>query len=353
MPGKVTVCIPAFNAESFIALTLRSVLDQPGVSEVYVSDNHSTDRTAQQVQQFEDRGVKLVRCPVPSVQTGDPLDNCCSAINNWNSLLEYGTGDYVALYHADDVYEPGILAEEAAFLDRHTECSVVFTLGQAVDERGHRLRIWNSQLWKWLGHDRLFDYPDLVQAMLEWGSFLHTPTAMIRRGAWRKVGGLSAYYEQACDVDWWLRLAKAGPVGVIRRVLYKRRLWRFQDSMNGKSIYRYCELPIFRVLDDCLRENGLRARVPTAVLRKYELQRAGDRVGPAVAYVAEGKWQQGVEQLEACSHIGLGEVLRTMKSYPRQVVQILLGKLLLQACRAGSGRMLARHLDRHRTVRGR
>jgi glycosyltransferase involved in cell wall biosynthesis len=351
--GSVTICIPAFNAEDFIAQTLRSILGQSGVSEVYVSDNHSTDATMEVVRQFQGQGVALVQCPIMPVKTGDLLDNCRSSINNWNSLVQYGTGQYVALYHADDVYEPGIVTAQARFLDRHRECSVVFTMGKAIGENGRRFRVWNATLSHWLGPERLFDYRGLVQGLLEWGGFLNTPTAMIRREAWRRAGDLDPHYEQACDVEWWLRLAKVGPVGVINQELYLRRFSRNHDSARTKMIYRHCPLPLFKVLDDCLDRDGLRAQIPADILRKFELQRTGDLVGQGVLCIAEGKMQQGIEELARCRRLGLLSLARDLRGYPRPVIQILLGEILWQACRVGCGLVVARQMAKHSSIFGR
>lgn len=349
--SQVTICIPAYNAEQFIAKTLNSIMKQsPPAREVFVSDNHSTDQTRAVVARFNEQGVKLVQCPIMPVKTGNALDNCRSLCNNWNSLVQYGSGPYVALYHADDVYEPEIVGTEARFLDAHPECSVVFTLGIAIDEQDRQFRVWNAALRNWLGQERLFDYPSLVQGLLEWGCFLHAPTAMIRREAWHKVGDINPHYGQACDMEWWLRFAQVGPVGVINKEMYGHRFSRYHESASTKMIYRYRELPHFKVLDDCMDRSGLRTLMPVEVLRKFELQRAGDLVGPGVMYVAEGNIQQGIEKLERSTRIGLWALAGAVRAYPRPVMQVLLGRVLWHACRAGCGRVVAQHLAKHSSI---
>ena len=349
--SQVTVCIPAYNAEKTIAKTLASILGQSQPArEVFVSDNYSTDQTRAVVARFKGQGIELVQCPIMPVKTGNALDNTRSACNNWKSLVQYGSGQYVALYHADDLYEAEIVEIQARFLDEHPECSVVFTMGMAIDEQDRRIHIWNSALKKWLGKERLFDYPSLVQGMLEWGCFLFTPTAMIRREAWYQVGDMNPDFEQACDMEWWLRFARVGPVGVINQELFKRRVSRYHDSANAKIIYRYRELPFFKVLDDCLAKDGLRTRIPVKILSKYELQRAGDLVGPGARYISEGNLEQGMAKLEQSIRIGLWGLAQELHAYPRTVAQALLGRVLWHACRVGCGRAVAQRLTKHGSI---
>ncbi|MBM4275125.1 MAG: glycosyltransferase family 2 protein, partial [Deltaproteobacteria bacterium] len=58
----VSICIPAYNAQRFIAATLESALrqDYPNL-EIIVSDDGSADRTAEIVQAYGSRGVRLIR----------------------------------------------------------------------------------------------------------------------------------------------------------------------------------------------------------------------------------------------------------------------------------------------------
>ena len=60
----VTVVIPVYNCEHYVAETLRSVLSQEGVElEVVCVDDGSTDRSAAIVESFVDPRIRLVRRP--------------------------------------------------------------------------------------------------------------------------------------------------------------------------------------------------------------------------------------------------------------------------------------------------
>ncbi|MFC1688465.1 glycosyltransferase family 2 protein [Pseudomonadota bacterium] len=60
---EVSVIIPAFNAEPFIAQSIQSVLNQSFSDfELIVVDNLSTDKTAMKAEQFEDPRVHVIKC---------------------------------------------------------------------------------------------------------------------------------------------------------------------------------------------------------------------------------------------------------------------------------------------------
>ena len=62
MAKKVTVCIPAYNAEKTVGAALESVLSQSyGDLSVLVYDDGSSDGTAEAVEAFSDKRVKLIR----------------------------------------------------------------------------------------------------------------------------------------------------------------------------------------------------------------------------------------------------------------------------------------------------
>jgi hypothetical protein len=90
--------------------------------------------------------------------------------------------------------------------------------------------------------------------------------------------------------------------------------------------------------------------MPAKILMKYELARVGDLVGPGVRYISEGNLQPGMEKLEPSTRLGLWELAGALRAYPRPVLQILLGRVLWHACRAGCGRVVAQRLGKHGSI---
>src|SRR5215211_1984396 len=96
---KFSICIPNYNSESYLERTLRSVLLQEGVDlEVLVSDNASTDRSAEIVRGMADPRVKL---RVNATNIGFPA--------NLERAASMATGDVMLMLPSDDLMWPGAL----------------------------------------------------------------------------------------------------------------------------------------------------------------------------------------------------------------------------------------------------
>lgn len=90
----ISVCLPTFNGALYIKAQLESILISPLVSEVIVSDDGSTDATAEIINSLNDNRINLVRGP------GKGL------IKNYEYLLSLASGDYIFLSDQDDIWLP-------------------------------------------------------------------------------------------------------------------------------------------------------------------------------------------------------------------------------------------------------
>jgi len=134
----VSILIPAFNAQEWIADTLRSAIAQTWKrKEVIVVDDGSTDRTLAIARQFESDCVRVV---------ADKNQGAASARNKAFSLCR---GDYVQWLDADDLLAPDKIARQMAVLgqngDRKTLLSSEFGRFMYQWQRAHFLR---TSLWE-------------------------------------------------------------------------------------------------------------------------------------------------------------------------------------------------------------
>lgn len=115
---KLTICIPAYNAEQWILETLQSVLPMNESIEVIISDNHSTDGTFEKIVCFINQNLsnklKVIR----------PCRHLSMA-ENWNFVISSASSPYVALVSADDLISPEMCARAIAELDYDPSIDIV------------------------------------------------------------------------------------------------------------------------------------------------------------------------------------------------------------------------------------
>jgi glycosyltransferase involved in cell wall biosynthesis len=103
----ISVCIPCYNGEDFIAGTLESVLQQSlSDFELIVIDDASTDRTVSIVEGFRDPRIKLYK-NAHNLGMGQ----------NWNKAVSIVRGKYVKLLCGDDLLSPQCLARQVTALE--------------------------------------------------------------------------------------------------------------------------------------------------------------------------------------------------------------------------------------------
>jgi glycosyltransferase involved in cell wall biosynthesis len=128
---RVSVGIPVFNGEQFLAEALDSILAQTFKDfEIVISDNGSTDRT------------ELICC---SYAARDPRiryyrnDTNRGAAWNHNRVFELARGEYFKWQSHDDVCAPEFLEACVPVLDDNPGIVLCFTQTQIVDEGGRPL----------------------------------------------------------------------------------------------------------------------------------------------------------------------------------------------------------------------
>lgn len=220
MPS-VSVIIPAYNAEKFIAETLTSVLAQtlPDV-EVIVVDDGSRDGTADVVQRFP--SVRYVRKPNGGV----------SAARNMGVSLAQSA--YIAFLDADDIWHPDKLRQQLQALSSHPDSVLSCT---RITNRETDRAAFDTRTPPQDAPHRL--YPDLSVSFLE--PYLATSTVMVRKSAFDATGGFDTSLRIAEDVDFYLRvLAKAPHVVYMSETLVFKR--PVEGSLGDDSAAGYVQL---------------------------------------------------------------------------------------------------------------
>lgn len=219
---KISVCLLTYNHADVIESTLRSILDQTLTGyEVIVSDDCSTDGTWERILELakEDARIEAVRTPRNMGMPG-----------NANFAVAQCDRPYIAMLHHDDLYRRDLLEKWAGVLDRYSEAAFVF----------NPYRVFESDLiyqesmpganidGKWLLEEYLF---------ARWGCVVRG-TAMVRRKAWERVGGMREQFGLLADIDLWMRLTMRWRAGYVPEPIITVRHQRpsyYPDIYRGES----------------------------------------------------------------------------------------------------------------------
>ena len=172
-----SIVTPSYNQVRFIDATIRSVLDQKGVDVEYIiMDGGSTDGSVDIIRSY---AGKL------AIWASEPDKGQTDAINKGFALAR---GEYMAYLNSDDTYEPGALAEAAAYFEQHPEVGLVYGDAHFIDANGKMIgRFPAAQT----------DYRRLRQG------YVHIPqqAAFFRTSLWKQVGPLDPSFYFAMDYD--------------------------------------------------------------------------------------------------------------------------------------------------------
>jgi glycosyltransferase involved in cell wall biosynthesis len=127
-PPKVSVGMPVFNGDRFIAETIDSILAQTfGDFELIISDNASTDGTEKICRQYADDDGRI-----RYVRNRENL----GAAYNYNQTFHLSSGDYFKWACHDDLLRPEFLERCVEVLDRDPSAVLVYTDWAPIDETG-------------------------------------------------------------------------------------------------------------------------------------------------------------------------------------------------------------------------
>ena len=138
MAPKITIGIPAYNSENWLAETVDSILQQT-MSDIciVISDNASTDRTADIARQYanDDSRVKYHRNP-----------HNVGVFRNFDVTFELSSSRYFKWCAVGDRLHPQFLEYASAVLDRQEDVMLVYSRTRLIGSLAHQSDIQDVRL---------------------------------------------------------------------------------------------------------------------------------------------------------------------------------------------------------------
>jgi glycosyltransferase involved in cell wall biosynthesis len=213
----VSVVIPLYNHEQFIAEAVESVLTQTVTDlELIVVDDGSTDNSLDIVQGFTDRRLKVL---------SQSNQGAHAAINRG---LREATGTYLAILNSDDMYLPTRLEKLTSILETDPQIGLAASYIEVVDKDGKPLGIKHSyrDLEPWLLEkpERSFRAGlDPEEALLT-ENFLATTSNYVFSRKWYERIGEFRKLKYAHDWDFALRVTHHARLALHPEPLMKYRV---------------------------------------------------------------------------------------------------------------------------------
>jgi len=336
----VSICIPAYNSEATLGATLNSVLSQDyPCLDIVVSDNQSTDHTKEIVQRYAEHGVRYCLHPEGCPAWAVAMPNYIGGYANWNYVLSQGRGDYLCLFHSDDLYEPDTVSKQVEFMQTYPQVGSVFIMPRYIGENGQNIKQGCVRLPKELRDKQVVDFETLFNSVVANSNFLWPSGPMIRRTVLDTVGSFNErQFLTAADLDMWIRIAREYPIGIIDEPLLK---YRISDNQGG-SEYNKLRTTLanrFRVLDHYLSLPEVYEKVTSDTLSIFEMERSADQIFCAMNLLVQGEEAEAQTRLRKAL---TAQDFVVARQRPRRLARLLVGLCLLVCTQLGLGTVLGR-----------
>jgi glycosyltransferase involved in cell wall biosynthesis len=194
---KVSVIIPVYNVEQYVAQTLESVLAQTYTNlEIIIVDDETPDRSIDICRRYADPRIQIIQ------QKNRGLAGAR------NTGIRHATGDYIALLDSDDLWLPNKIQRQVEHLESSPHVGVSFCRSAFIDDLGKPLGTYQMPRLK-----------DITAPYLMCRNPIGNGSApMIRREVFDAIAHISDRYgttekfyfddsfRQSEDIECWIRI---------------------------------------------------------------------------------------------------------------------------------------------------
>ena len=221
--SKISVIMPAYNAEKYIGEAIESILNQTFSDfEFIIIDDGSSDGTVDVVKSYNDNRIRFYQ-----------NEKNMGVAATLNRGLDLATGDYIARMDSDDISMSERFEKQIQYMKNHPDCAAC----------GTDIKLFGAQ-WGNFFHSST---PEQLRVDLFFDSSLAHPTVMMRSDIIRYE---HFRYDETLngveDYDLWYRISNRYELGNICQILlmYRIHLNQVTHHMN-QNVY-----PKLRILKE-------------------------------------------------------------------------------------------------------
>jgi len=210
--ARISVCIPTYNGAKYLAEAIESVLNQTLTDfELLIVDDRSTDETEAVVKSFTDKRIKHFK---NQIRLG--------LVGNWNRCIELARGQYVCVFHQDDVMIRENLEEKVQLLDKNPTVGMVHSNVHQIGAGGELI----SEYWYFRPEpedEGVHTGLDYLRRLLTGTNIVCCPGVVVRRECFETLGGFDGRLPFTADWEMWMRIAAFYDVGYLVKALVRYR----------------------------------------------------------------------------------------------------------------------------------
>jgi len=215
---KVTVLMPVYNAEKYIAEAIYSVLNQSFKDfELLIINDGSTDRSIEIIRTFSDPRIVVVNQSNAGVAAA------------LNTGIKLARGEFIARFDADDICYPRRLEEQYSFMKTNPDYVLIGSDADYLDQEGEYL-FYNGNVSHF--------YQDIRETIRIHCPFIHS-TVFYNTEVVKELGGYDTKAHTFEDYLLWIKLIEKGKVLNFDKPLIAVRLnpdsLTVDEKLRGKS----------------------------------------------------------------------------------------------------------------------
>jgi glycosyltransferase involved in cell wall biosynthesis len=298
--APVTVLMPVYNAQRYLAGALESILGQTFADfQFLIIDDGSTDNSLAILRRYARHDVRMRL--ISRENRG--------LVATLNEGIALARGEYIARMDADDIALPRRLEFQVWHMDANPDVVCLGGYYDLIDYRGRLLTTMRPPT----------DHAGIEKEMLAGHTPICHPSAMVRREAIAKAGAYDPSMMLAEDLDLWLRLGEIGtlanlPMSLVRYRLHGQSVSERAGLIQRQTARQACERAWrrrgiqghFEAVEPARPQQDRRSRRYFALLYGWWAFNSGQR-RTALAYglkgVALAPWDKEAFRLLVCAAI--------------------------------------------------
>ncbi len=216
MKPLISVIMPAYNGEKYLAEAIESILDQTYNNfEFIIINDGSTDKSLEIIKEYakKDKRIKIIN---NNKNLGISL--------SLNKGVITGKGKYIAIMNQDDISLTKRFEEQIKFLEENPEVDIVGAAMETFDEEGdtflRRYPLTNIKIRK-----KIWFYSPLAH-----------PSIMVRKEVFKKVGLYRNWTFPCEDLEFFFRAGEKYKLANLPSVLLKHRYHKDSITMSNTKL---------------------------------------------------------------------------------------------------------------------